>query len=714
MIEAWKIGIRVSVLDYASIGLRAISGSLLKAEGDAAKLEKRLASIKGQFLTGGLMVGAGVAMAAAFMPAVKAAVSLEQAMNRLKAMNLGGVATGQLIQQAQNISRSVKGTSLTEAVKLAAETQSITGNVQHTQELLPMLAKIRFGLNTYGAAHGLGEGAGDAADQQFRDIVKVMELRGLMRNFNQENAQQLGDLFVKNYVASGGQVKPSDFLAMLKTGGVAGKLVDTDFMYALGHIMQESGGNRAGTAMMSLFQNLQAGRTTQQVAETLASLGLLKPNAIRYGTTGHMTKIGPDSLKKSELFQANPYEYLNEMILPALSAKGVNINDANAVINKLNQLGSARTGTSQLAQIYMDRAVIGNYITQAKNAMGVEQLNTLAGKSTQGNVADLQAKFNTLLATLGTAVLPLANKALEKLIPMVQSATDWMNRHAGATKAIVTSLLGLAGLSVVGGALNIIIASVRGLEVVSGSLVRLVGSALTRLPTILTLIGDAFLFVGRALLLNPIGLTITVIAGAAYLLYRNWSTVGPYVMKVWNIIRAVFHKDMEHILTIVTTVWNAVKPFAVLIEHAFLSAFDTVTRAINAFVSSIISIVSKLWDWLANSKIGKAVGWVANETADAGRWLGKQAGAAWTSASQWADRENAAYDNKSLSPGMQAPQYASSAGQTIQVNSNVNIDGRKVAQVVTQHQTREANRPQTGMSSFDSSMAPGPIGYTRM
>ncbi len=38
-------------------------------------------------------------------------------------------------------------------------------------------------------------------------------------------------------------------------------------------------------------------------------------------------------------------------------------------------------------------------------------------------------------------------------------------------------------------------------------------------------VGTAVLFVGRALLLNPIGLAVTAIAGAAYLLYRNWTPV---------------------------------------------------------------------------------------------------------------------------------------------------------------------------------------------
>lgn len=40
--------------------------------------------------------------------------------------------------------------------------------------------------------------------------------------------------------------------------------------------------------------------------------------------------------------------------------------------------------------------------------------------------------------------------------------------------------------------------------------------------------GRAVLWIGRALLMNPIGLAITAVAAAAYLIYRNWglSAVG--------------------------------------------------------------------------------------------------------------------------------------------------------------------------------------------
>jgi hypothetical protein len=48
--------------------------------------------------------------------------------------------------------------------------------------------------------------------------------------------------------------------------------------------------------------------------------------------------------------------------------------------------------------------------------------------------------------------------------------------------------------------------------------------------------------------------------------------------------------------------------------------------------------------------------------------------------------------------------------QTIQVNSTVNLDGRKIGEAVTTHQTIQALKPQSGISVFDPTMGITPIG----
>ena len=50
----------------------------------------------------------------------------------------------------------------------------------------------------------------------------------------------------------------------------------------------------------------------------------------------------------------------------------------------------------------------------------------------------------------------------------------------------------------------------------------------------------AFMWLGRVFLMNPIGLAVTAIAAAAYLLYRNWEPVVGFFTGIWTQIRTAF------------------------------------------------------------------------------------------------------------------------------------------------------------------------------
>ncbi|WP_041420836.1 hypothetical protein [Sideroxydans lithotrophicus] len=444
---------------------------LVKANTQAGELQNKLDRIGRLFKAGALTTGAGFGLAMTLKAATNEAVRYEQQMNRLKALNLdnkfGGGSTASLAAQAQAIAKSTAGTTQLEALRLVTETQAITGDMKHTAELAPVLARMRFGMEAYMSGQGKGEGHGAGAEKQFADIVKVMEMRGLMRNFTSEKLDRMADLFVKNYAASGGMVKPSDFLAMMKTGGVAGKSVNDDFMFALGHIMQEKGGQRSGQQMMSAYQNLVAGRTTQQVAEQMAKYGLLDPHQIKYGTTGHITKVAPGALAQSQLMIDNPLAWLNTVLLPKLAAKGVDINNTNKVLPIINQMASNRNAADFLAQLYLERGQIGNYMAQAQNAMGMNALYAQGKGSTVGQQIDLQAKVNQLELEFGTAALPLLKAALEQAIPLVKQMGEWIGKHPDGLKNLVYSIAGLSVAMMVSGPLMVL-----------GSGIKLLGVAL--------------------------------------------------------------------------------------------------------------------------------------------------------------------------------------------------------------------------------------------
>ncbi|EBI0307162.1 phage tail tape measure protein [Salmonella enterica] len=71
----------------------------------------------------------------------------------------------------------------------------------------------------------------------------------------------------------------------------------------------------------------------------------------------------------------------------------------------------------------------------------------------------------------------------------------------------------------------------------AGRLARVLGGGLLRG---LMVAGRAILFIGRALMMNPIGLLITGIAIAAYLIYRYWEPISDWFKARWEEIKTAF------------------------------------------------------------------------------------------------------------------------------------------------------------------------------
>lgn len=86
------------------------------------------------------------------------------------------------------------------------------------------------------------------------------------------------------------------------------------------------------------------------------------------------------------------------------------------------------------------------------------------------------------------------------------------------------------------------------------------GSALGRmlggaLLSGLRLAGQAVLWLGRALMMNPIGLAITAIALGAYLIYRYWDKLKPWFMGLWNEIKSAFNGGIGGITKLIVN-WS--------------------------------------------------------------------------------------------------------------------------------------------------------------
>lgn len=136
----------------------------------------------------------------------------------------------------------------------------------------------------------------------------------------------------------------------------------------------------------------------------------------------------------------------------------------------------------------------------------------------------------------------------QTLTGIVGGVKGWIAENPKLASNIIKTAAGVGILMAGMGGLALAVASVLGpFAMVRFALMGLGiqggGLATTLLnlgKTALPLVGKGILFIGRALMMNPIGLAITAIAGGAYLIYRNWDKVGPYFLGLWAEIKAGF------------------------------------------------------------------------------------------------------------------------------------------------------------------------------
>ncbi|RWT27590.1 phage tail tape measure protein [Enterobacter cloacae] len=209
----------------------------------------------------------------------------------------------------------------------------------------------------------------------------------------------------------------------------------------------------------------------------------------------------------------------------------------------------------------------------------------------------LQLTLNDLWLTVGQELLPAMSELTQNITPLVRQFSAWLRENPALVQGIA-KVVGIIWLF--SGALNImklaanLIASpfIRLIDIflrVKASLA-LGGAASTALSVLrsfgngvkiaasllgrvlvsgLKLVGQTFIWLGRALLMNPIGLTITAIAGAAYLIYRYWEPISGFFSGLWTHIKAAFDGGIGGITRLIMD-WSPLGLF----YNAFASVLD--------------------------------------------------------------------------------------------------------------------------------------------
>lgn len=471
--------------------------------------------------------------------------------NRIASLGFGKKATDEAIQYAKAM--KTFGTSTLDNLTLVRDGVTAFGDVHHAQWVAPTLAKMKFANEAMYGDHGVEN------EKKFMDMLKVIEMRNGLKS--KESFQEQANIIQQVITATGGRVQAEEWLNVIKTGGIAAKGMDNKaFYYKMEPLVQEMGGHRVGTSMMSAYQNLYQGRTTQRAAANLDKFGLIGDySKVKHNKTGDLSYLDIGAIKGADLFKKDQFAWMEQVLVPALNAKG--ITKEGDVIDAIGSIFSNRTASNLFAQMYMQRDQIHKNAKLNEGAFNIDQLNTQAQGSTSGKELEARAKLNDAYLQFGQTILPIYTQALVMASNALQGFTGWMQQNPTLAKALGTGLLIIAGgLVAIGGLLLVfspLILSMLSLRLMMATLgvqgsalgfaFRLLLSPFSLLRGAITGVGSALMWLGRLAMAHPLLALITAVAFGVYLIYKNWDTIGPYFQNVWAKIKGFFQSGIGNI-----------------------------------------------------------------------------------------------------------------------------------------------------------------------
>lgn len=210
----------------------------------------------------------------------------------------------------------------------------------------------------------------------------------------------------------------------------------------------------------------------------------------------------------------------------------------------------------------------------------------------ENKLTKLKSSISELATKIGSAFLPVISSFVENITPVIYSIGKWVETNPQIMDWVLTIGGGIA--AVVGGLLTLhsafsfvaagLLPFIKAGKFLGSFLGKILFSAISKLSLGLgyligyvikgaMMFGKAILIMSRALLTNPIGLIITGIAVAAYLIYENWAKVGPWFTELWGKVSGVFSNAWNGITNFCSTAWTNISNF-------FTSGIGNITSTI--------------------------------------------------------------------------------------------------------------------------------------
>ena len=260
----------------------------------------------------------------------------------------------------------------------------------------------------------------------------------------------------------------------------------------------------------------------------------------------------------------------------------------------------------------------------------------------------LMINTRDLSISLGDQLSPTFVSATRQLIPMIQTTKLWIEQHPTLVQGVAKTVGALLGLKIatvglklglnllfspfvgmwknavlihthwvklkaalgVGGKLRWLATGFSTVAKGAGTLGKAMAGGLFRGVMV---VAKAFLWFGRALLMNPIGIAISIIAGGAYLIYRNWGAISRWFSQRWEEVKTAFNGGVLGVSKLILN-WSPLglfyKAFAGVMKWFNIDLPGQFTEFGGHLIDGLVNGIKNKWESLKNTvtEMGDSVG----------------------------------------------------------------------------------------------------------
>lgn len=494
MFEAYKIGVKISLVNHVSVGLMQISRQMAMTSRQAQYLQRQLDGIKRLGLLGATVGGAGFMGLGLIGKALKPA---KEYAHQLNIMNMAGLTHKQVAEAvgaAWKNTGTVITSTATENLKSLLDMRNLLGSMPMAMQALPTVSRIQAVL----AASQEGRVSGQASNFAY-SATKALDVLGKTR----DTPTYLRNLesMARVVVMTQGRVNPEAMKSVFQYARQARLGLSEEFINQnLPALIQEyagvgggGGGSRGvGPMLAATYRWAVQGYINKKAMPELKAMGLIDAHtALKTTTKG--TTVG--AMKNWQLASSNPFQWANQVLLPAMEKRyGKNMTEQQLQFH-INQL----TRGNQLAGQLLDEFILNAFkfrreqrlYKQAKDSFSAYRMALSNDPETAE--AALHAQWKNAKTAFWMGVIPT-------LVPMLTSLANGLNaigmalrKNPDMAKKLAVGLIALAGAMAFSGTVLLLTAGFRALGV-SMMFIGVVGPA--KIAMGLWSFGRAVLFMG--------------------------------------------------------------------------------------------------------------------------------------------------------------------------------------------------------------------------